>query len=101
LHGGTLARHDLHQKKQIWSHDLIEKDAIKAEVARQTEQAKVLISKANSEAWENMPKMPDPEKLGKSLERDAAAALALWVRGQNVWIFRHRNSHATTGPLGK
>jgi len=81
-----LARHDTRQKKQIWSISLIEKDEIKAEVARQTEQAKALIYKANNEAWEHLPKMPDPEKLSQSLERDAAASLALWVRGQNVWI---------------
>ncbi len=86
LHGGTLARHDIRQNKQMWSSYLIDKDEIKREVARETEQAKALISKANSEAWENMPKMPDPEKLTQSLERQSAASLALWVRGQNVWV---------------
>jgi len=86
LHGGTLVRHDMRQKKDIWSQYLIEKDEIKAEIAREMEQAKALISKANNEAWQKMPKMPDPEKLGQSLEREAAAALGLWVRGQNVWI---------------
>jgi hypothetical protein len=86
LHGGTLVRHDLQQQKQIWSQYLIDKNDIKAEVAREIEEAKALLNKANNEAWEHVPKMPDPEKLGQSLERGAAAALGLWVRGQNVWI---------------
>ena len=32
-------------------------------------------------AWEHVPKMPDPEKESQSLERSAAAALQLRVRG--------------------
>jgi len=86
LHGGTLARHDIKQNKQIWSRSLISKEQIQAEIARETQQAKALISKANNEAWENMPKMPDPEKLARNLEREEAAALDLRLRGQNIWI---------------
>jgi outer membrane protein assembly factor BamB len=86
LHGGTLVRHDMRLNKEIWSQYLINKDEIKAEVGREMEQAKALVFKANNEAWQNMPKTPDPEKLSQSLEREAAAALGLWVRGQNVWI---------------
>ncbi len=86
LHGGKLARHDMRQNKEIWSRNIINKEEIKAEVSREMEQAKALVFKANNEAWQNMPKVPDPEKLSQSLERQAAAALGLWVRNQNVWI---------------
>jgi len=86
MHGGTLVRHDMLLKKPVWSQYLIDKNEIKAEVARETEQARKLINKANDEAWENMPKMPDPEKLSQSLERDAGASLRLWVRGRNIWV---------------
>lgn len=86
LHGGTLARHDLAQKKEIWSLYLINKDEIQAEVAKEIERAKAIIYKANNEAWEHVPAMPDPEKLFRSLERGEAASLELRVRGHNIWV---------------
>jgi len=49
-----------------------------------------LIYKANNEAWEHVPQMPDPEKLAQSLEREAGAALQLRIRGQNIWVFSAR-----------
>src|SRR6266404_194322 len=90
LRGGTLARHDMQQKKEIWSSYVIDKDEIKAEVAKELKEAKDLIYKANNEAWENVPRMPDPEKLAQSLEREAGAALQLRIHGQNIWIFSGR-----------
>ncbi len=86
LHGGTLARHDTRQNKQVWSQNLINKNDIKDEIAREMEQTKAAIFKANHEGWENVPKMPDPEKLSQALERQAAASLTLWVRGQKIWV---------------
>ncbi len=86
LHGGTLARHDMQQKKEVWSSYLINTNDIQAEVAREIARVKVLIDKANADASEFIPKMPDPEKLARSLERQAAAALELRVHGQNIWI---------------
>ena len=86
LHGGTLARHDMQQKKQLWARYLIDKNEIQAEVAKEIEETKALIYKANNEGREHVPKMPDPEKLAISLEQSAAASLELRVRGQNIWI---------------
>ena len=90
LRGGTLARHDMLQKREIWSAYVIDTSEIKAEVAKEMQEAKDLIYKANNEAWESVPKMPDPEKLAQSLEREAGAALQLRVRGSNVWVFSAR-----------
>ena len=42
--------------------------------------------KANSENPDHVPKMPDPEKLRQNMQRAAAAALELVVRGQNIWV---------------
>jgi hypothetical protein len=86
LHGGTLARHDMKDKKQVWSRYLIDKKQIEEEVAAAIKQTKLLIDKANHEGWENTPKMPDPEKLARSLERGMAASLQLRVQGQNIWV---------------
>ena len=91
LHGGTLARHDMLQKKEIWSRYVVNKEQIQAEVAQEIQQTKALISKANYEGWEHMPKMPDPEKLTQSLGREAAAALQLRVRGKNIWLVSGRS----------
>jgi len=90
LHGGTLARHDMQQKRELWAHYLIDKKEIQAEVAKEIEDTKALIYKANNEAWSHVPKMPDPEKLAISLERSAAASLELRVRGQNIWVVTSR-----------
>src|SRR5438093_7631192 len=43
LRGGTLSRHDMQQKKESWSSYVIDKDEIKAEVARELKEAKDLI----------------------------------------------------------
>ena len=45
-----------------------------------------IIDKANSENPDHVPKMPDPEKLRKSMKRAAEEALDLRVRGQNIWV---------------
>src|SRR6266404_3741706 len=90
LRGGTLSRHDMQQKKEIWSSYVLDKDEIKAEVASELKEAKDLIYKANNKTWENVPKMPDREKLAQSLEREAGAAMQLRIRGQNIWVFSAR-----------
>jgi hypothetical protein len=86
LHGATLARYDLKSGKEIWSRQVLENDQIQRAVDRQMRSTKALIDKANSEAWEQVPKMPSPDKLKQMFERAAAAALTLHVRGQNIWV---------------
>src|SRR5256885_3982625 len=49
LHGGTLARHDMKHKKEIWSVNLIDDKEIDRLVAKEMEEAKKEIDRANSE----------------------------------------------------
>ncbi len=86
LHGGTLARHDLKQKKEMWSVNLVDEKEIDAEIAREMDEMKKEIDRANSETPEHVPKMPRPDKLKKELIREAKAELSLRVVGQNIWV---------------
>jgi hypothetical protein len=86
LHGGTLARHDMKQKKEIWSVNLIDEKEIDRQVAKEMEDSKKVIDKANDEDPDLAPKMPRPDKLKKELMRAAAASLHLRIVGQNIWV---------------
>ena len=86
LHGGTLARYDMKQKKEIWSLNLIDEKEIDRLVAKEMDDAKKAIDRANNETPEFVPKMPRPDKLKKELIRETAAEMNLRVVGQNVWI---------------
>ena len=86
LHGDTLALHDMKLKKAIWSRRLVDQKEIEAAVARERKAMQAVIDKANSEDPDHVPKMPDPEKLRRSMQRAAEAALDLRVRGDNIWV---------------
>jgi hypothetical protein len=86
LHGDTLARHDMKQRKEIWSRHLVDKQEIEAVVATQMKAMQKVIDKANNDDPDRAPKMPSPEKLRKSMQRATEAALELRVRGENIWV---------------
>ncbi len=86
LRGENLARYDMKEKKEIWSRPLIDHKKIQADADKSIKEIQALIDRANSEAWENVPKMPSREKLIRRMEKDAAAALELHVLGRNVWV---------------
>jgi len=86
LHGGTLARHDMKQKKEVWSVNLIDEKDIDRQVAKEMEEAKKVIDRANNESPEFVPKMPRPDKLKKMLLRETAASMHLRIVGQNIWV---------------
>jgi len=86
LHGDMLARHDMKQKKELWSCHLVDLKQIDAEVDAEMKATKIMIDKANNDNPEHVPRMPDPEKLKRSLARGAAQALQLRVYGQNIWV---------------
>ena len=86
LHGDMLARHDVKLKKEIWSRHLVDKQEIEAVVARQMKAMQAVIDKANNEDPDRAPKMPNPEKLRKSMQRGLEAALELRIRGENIWV---------------
>jgi hypothetical protein len=85
LHGGLLARHDIKAKKQIWSGDLLDRKQIAADAA-QTLQAMQAARTRAIAAGEAVYTFPSPEKVAKETEAAAAAALQLYVRGQNIWV---------------
>ena len=86
LHGDTLARHDMRQKREVWSRHLVDRKQIDDAIAAITKATQAAIDKANNEDPDHVPKMPSPEKLRKSMEKAAAAELELRVHGQNIWI---------------
>ena len=86
LHGDVLARHDTKHKQEIWSRHLVDPKQIEAAVANEMKEMQTVIDKANSERPDHVPKMPDPEKLKKSMQRAAEEALELVIRGKNIWV---------------
>ena len=86
LHGDTLARHDLKLKKGIWSRHLVDKQEVEAAMAAQMKAVQAVIDKANNDNPDNAPKMPNPDKLRKSIQRALEAELDLRVRGENIWV---------------
>ena len=86
LHGDVLARHDMKTKQEVWSRHLVDKKQIDDAVANEMKEMQTIIDKANSERPDHVPKMPDPEKLKKSMQRAAEEALELVIRGQNIWV---------------
>ena len=84
---GTPCRgYDMKLNKELWSRRLVDKKQIEAAVAKEMKEMQAVIDKANSENPDHVPKMPDPEKLRQNMQRAAAAALELVVRGQNIWV---------------
>ena len=90
LRGGLLARHDLKSGKEIWSRQVIDEQEIAAGVAQQTKEMQAAVERARQTDPDNAPRMPSPDRLRAQWERDAAAALELRVRGQNIWILSPR-----------
>jgi hypothetical protein len=86
LHGRTLARHDIKTKKAIWSREVVDPKQIEAGVEMEVKAMQAIIDKANSENPEQVPKMPSRDKLLRQAEREATAALTLYVRGRNIWV---------------
>jgi outer membrane protein assembly factor BamB len=86
LHGDTLARYDMKLNKELWSRHLVDERQIEAAVAKERKEMQALIDKANDENPDHVSKMPDPEELQQTMQRAAAAALELVVRGQNIWV---------------
>jgi len=87
LHGGTLARHDMKTKKEIWSNVLIDKKAIGEEATRQFDRQQADREKMRA-AGRDMSDIEfvTREEILESLERAATEVLHLYVRGENIWV---------------
>ena len=86
LRGDTARRYDMTQKKEVWSRQLVDKEKVKQRVEKIIKDAQKYIDKANSEGWDNVPKMPSREKLMKEEELMEEEALELHIKDQSVWI---------------
>ena len=86
LHGGTLARHDLKLKKEIWSRELLDHTQIAARAADWRKQLQDVAARTEDDDTGRGMKVPSLEKLTHSLERNEAAALELFARGTSIWV---------------
>ena len=86
LHGGTLARYGLKDKRQLWSHYLVDTNEVEREMAQEIKGVQAAIDNAYLHNPDNTPRMPDPIRLRRSLIKSAEASLHLRVIGQNIWV---------------
>jgi hypothetical protein len=80
LHGGTLARYDLKNKKTVWSQELISQAQVNQDVKVADEEE----AKANEGT--GMHDHHSQEDIVRSVKQALQSALALHVSGQNVWV---------------
>jgi hypothetical protein len=85
MHGGEFARHDMKQKKRIWSRNLVDMKKIEADAA--TAIKKMEEARANSElSASEFGRIPSLYTMTKRLQRAAEADLQLKVIGDNIWV---------------
>ena len=82
LHGGTLARCDLKNKKSVWSQELISKDEIAAAVKAEND------SVARASADGGYVHHQSQETIEREAKIGLQEELNLRVSGQNVWVGR-------------
>jgi len=85
LHGGTLARYDIKSKKEIWSHQLIDRQQIVDALAKEEAAFQAAEARARGEAPSKTLPVPDDKEV-QSAERGAEEGLQLQVGGSNVWV---------------
>jgi len=87
LHGSMLTRHDLESGKLVWSLQLLDTNRIAAESAKEWEAMKTAWAEAlKNGADGNSYRLPTLERFTQGNISQAAAALALHVDDQNVWL---------------
>lgn len=87
LHGGTLARHDMKARREVWSRALVDPEKIQRQVAETLERLRRTQQKLDSDFPDADPiRVPSPEKLAARLNRAAAEELELYVRDRGIWV---------------
>jgi hypothetical protein len=87
LHGGTLARHDVKAKKDLWSNVLIDKKQIAEDAKTIFKQMQDDWKKSFNSAEPGPPRrIPTLPELTANLEGIAAATLQLHVHGDHIWV---------------
>lgn len=93
LHGQTLARYELKTQKQAWSCQLLDSNQIALEVSdmlKKMQEMKDRLNMRNPEAAEFF-HIPSRAEMTKDVEEAEAAALALHVQGENIWVASSHN----------
>ena len=85
LHGDTLARHEMASGKQVWARQLLDRKKLAAEVQDELKEMAAAKVKAEDQGY-TVGRMPDAEKMQKAKEKNLAAAMRLFVKGENVWV---------------
>jgi hypothetical protein len=86
LHGGTLARYDLKQKKQVWSRELVDQKTIEADAAKTLAKMQASVQLANQEHPDTPVRLLSPDRLAVQMQREEEAALDLQVQNRNIWV---------------
>jgi hypothetical protein len=87
LHGGTIARHDMKAKKEVWSNLLIDKKRIGDEATVAYDEWKAFRDKVWAERGDvSEIHIVTREEIFESKLRSAAEVLHLYVRGENIWV---------------
>jgi hypothetical protein len=86
LHGGTLARYDLKQRKQIWSLELLDPKTFSEMANAQMQALQQRNLRLRDQGREDLPRLPDMQQLNESAAKAAEGQLTLHVNGQNIWV---------------
>jgi hypothetical protein len=80
LHGGTLARYDLKDKKTVWSQELISKQQIEAGIKAANEM------QAKMNEGMGLHSHSSQADIEGAVRQGLQSELALHVSGQNIWV---------------
>ena len=87
LHGSTLARYDLKTKKEIWSAELVDKQALQDQASKSLKAMQAAQEAAARRGDDTTPaRLPSVDDMVKGMVRAAAAAMQLRIVGQSVWV---------------
>ncbi len=85
LHGDTLARYELKSGKQVWSRQLLDRKQIAATVEQELKDMAAAKLRAEDQGG-TFGRIPSADKMQKDMEKSMAAAMNLYVRGEDVWV---------------
>ena len=87
LHGGTVVRHDIKAKKEVWSNPLVDKVKIAEKAKAHYEAQQAQIKKVLAEGGDlGLTHIPTLEEITADMERSSADAMRLHVSGQSIWV---------------
>jgi hypothetical protein len=86
LHGGQLARYDTKQKKQIWSHQLVDPKKVEEDSKLAIKKMEDMVNNSEMSAHDNPIRIPSLERMKIRVQRAYEADMKLKVQGDGLWI---------------